>query len=1238
MSGKSFQDILAKLEGKRILVANRGIPARRICRAIKERCNAIAVMTATDVDKTSPAASSADELLLLGSDPNAYLDIDLIIARAKEEDIVAIHPGWGFASEDDAFPRKCKEAGIIFIGSSAEAMNLLGNKVQARRLAQELGVPVVPGSEGAVDIPEARRLIKEMGLPVMLKAEGGGGGRGIFAITNEDELEDAFVKASTMAEAAFGNPRLFVEKYLQSVRHIEIQVIADKHGNVFAFDERDCSVQRNHQKLIEITPSPWAGITPELRENLKEYSRKLVKHVGYDSLATVEFLVTEEGTPYLIEVNTRLQVEHGITECRYGIDLVETQIAVAFGYEIPFTNENTKPSQFAMQLRINCEDPQKNFTPNPGTVIRYVSPGGLGVRLDSNLSAGYEFPSNYDSAGALLIAYGSAWDKVCGVMERALDEYTITGFKTTIPFYKHVLLNKDFLNANFDTNFIRNTPDLLEYNDLAPEGERLSRLVAEISARGHNPFVQLGEYRTETTPRLPDYNPVIPAISTQELIQANPYPKGDRGALLDFVRDTNKIHFTETTPRDMTQSNNGNRFRLAEDRLIGPYLDNANLFSIENGGGAHFHVNMMANMTYPFTEADEWNAFAPKTLKQLLVRSTNVLGYSPQPKNLMHKTAEMICDHYDVMRCFDFLNDIDNMAPLAEVVLNRRDVIFEPTLSISVAQGFDINHYLGVTEYILGVVAKTLGISTQKASKEIILGLKDMAGICSPRFMRDLVSALRKQYPDLVLHYHRHYTDGLFVPAVGAAAQAGCHIVDAALGAGVRSYGQGDIQSTAAYIKDEFGIDNLLNNDAINKANFVLKQVMPYYDRYSSPYFQGTDYNVVSHAMPGGATSSSQEGAMKQGYIHLLPAMLEYLAAARQIVRYHDVTPGSQITWNTSFLAITGAYKRGGEEEVRNLLEIIKEVAATDESAHSAQLKKDRLLIYQDCNDAFRNLILGKFGKLPLGFPADWVYQSAFGATYKEALKERTTASPLVQLKDIDIDAEVATLENILGRKASEEEIVIYLNHPGDAVKTIQFVQKFGDPNYLPLDVWFEGLPRDKTLTFTDSANKPHQMTIHSIRKNAESGMSIVRYTYDSEFLTHEVKVSEGASSARKGQEMADSSNPNHVAAPSNGDLWVVYVKPGDIVEAGQELFNIAIMKQEKAVLAPCSGIVKRVVKNANYKHTRKMVPVKEGELIVELAPTPRLCANEDCQKPLQLSMKFCPFCGEQVSEQEVDA
>ncbi|MBO6003188.1 MAG: pyruvate carboxylase, partial [Mailhella sp.] len=797
-----------------------------------------------------------------------------------------------------------------------------------------------------------------------------------------------------------------------------------------------------------------------------------------------------------------------------------------------------------------------------------------------------------------------------------------------------ILENEQFRSAQFDTGFVAQTPELFDYQDLAPEGERLSRLVAEITAKGYNPYVQLGQYRVPDAPRMPEFAPVLPHISGADRYAPNPYPR-QRGEMLEFLRDSKAVHFTDTTTRDMTQSNTGNRFRLAEDMLLGPYLDSCNFFSLENGGGAHFHVAMLANMTYPFTEAREWNRFAPKTLKQLLVRSTNVLGYTPQPRNLMNVTGEMICDNYHIVRCFDFLNDMRNMRPLAEVVLSREDVIFEPALSISVARGFDIDHYLGVTEATLEMVRHISGCTQKDAARMIILGLKDMAGICSPTFIAQLVAAIRKKWPDLVMHYHRHATDGLFIPAVGAAAKAGAQIVDTGLGACVRTYGQGDVLATVAYMENELGLKTLVNKEMIAQANFVLKQIMPYYDRYCSPYFQGTDYGAVSHCMPGGATSSSQEGAMKQGYIKLLPDMLRFLAAIRQIVRYHDVTPGSQITWNTAFLAVTNAYKRQGEKGVQQLLKIAETAAVTPEDQLTDELKRQRLEIYRDCNDAFRNLLLGKFGRLPLGFPEDWVYESAFGSTgWRSALAGRTEDSPLDHLKDVNIDVEAHACADILKRTPSDEELVMYLNHPGDAVKTIQFVKKYGDPNRLPLDVWFEGLKQGRELQFTDSNGKPHQMTIFRISPVTDHGTVNVRYTFDSQILYQEVKVAEGHA-AQADLAMADPSNKYHVPAPSNGDLWVVYVKPGDIVKAGDELFNISIMKQEKAVLAPVDGIVKRVLKTADYQLTRKMTPVREGELIIELAPCPTVCQNAECGKPLPSSaINYCPWCGAKVEKQ----
>ena len=698
MKPKSYEQILEEIKGKPILVANRGIPARRICRSIRETLLALPIMTATDVDKISPPTSGARELLLLGENPRAYLDLDLILHKAKKRGVVAIHPGWGFLAEDDSFPERCEEAGIIFIGPSAEAMRMLGNKVTVRNIAKKLGVPTVPGSEGAVTIEEAREEAKRIGFPIMLKAEGGGGGRGIYEVYSEDQLENAFEKASALAQASFGNPRLFVEKLLVDVRHIEIQVISDHYGNIFSFDERDCTVQRNHQKLVEITPSPWPGMTEELRSQLKAWAETLVRDVGYYSLATVEYLVESDGTPYLIEVNTRLQVEHGITECRYGLDLVEEQILVALGGKLRIGPQHCAFNH-AMQVRINCEDPQEDFSPNSGEITRYISPGGQGVRLDSCVSAGYEFPPDYDSAASLLIAYGSSWPKILGIMDRALSEYLVSGVKTTIQYQRKIIEDPRFRSGEYYTKFISETPELTNYTYKQPQPLRLSRMISEISAKGYNPFVKLDEYRGREDKRLGRFDIILPEYDSDKIEPK--YPRRDRKALLDQVRDSGIVHFTDTTTRDITQSNSGNRFRLAEDKLVGPYLDECGFFSLENGGGAHFHVAMLANMTYPFSEAEQWNTFAPKTPKQILIRSTNVLGYKPQPPNLMRLTGEQICEQYEIIRSFDFLNDIESMRPFAEVVLASDANVFEPAISLSWAKGFDVPHYMSVVERIL---------------------------------------------------------------------------------------------------------------------------------------------------------------------------------------------------------------------------------------------------------------------------------------------------------------------------------------------------------------------------------------------------------------------------------------------------------------------------------------------------------------------------------------------------------
>ncbi|MBW2568842.1 MAG: pyruvate carboxylase [Deltaproteobacteria bacterium] len=1220
------------IQNLRIGVANRGIPALRIGRTIREM-GGIYVAFATEEDKTAPHVSKADKAYTIRTE-KGYLDIKEIVRIAKQHDVKALHPGWGFAAENNRFPSLCKENGIVFIGPSEDPMKKLGNKVTARNIAKSVSVPVIPGADKAVDLEEAKQIAGDIGYPVMIKSEGGGGGRGIVIVKSPEELEHHFIKASAIAEASFDNPNLYIEKFLTSVRHMEIQAVCDSFGNAVVLDERDCSTQRNNQKLLEITPSPWKGMSEELRKALKDATLKISSAVGYDSIGTFEFLVDEKQNFYFIEANTRLQVEHGITEILYGIDLVEEMIWISFGEKLRLKQDDLKPRGYAMQCRINFEDPQNNFQPNAGEITRYLSPGGEGVRLDSCVFYGYEFPKVYDSLASLLMTHGSTWEKTLAIMDRALLEYFIGGLKTTISFHKKVISHPKFRAGEIDTRFIDNTPELMSYREVVPEEIRLANLMAEITAKGYNPYVGFGAYRKFGDSKVGPMAVNVSSVtkSAADDISYTPLfdPNDSREKVLSSLRNSKYVEFCNTTPRDITQSETGNRFRVFADRLIGPIIDRCRYVSIENGGGAHYHVAMLGCMTDPWEEAADWNEFAPNTQKLILIRSTNVLGYAPQCREVMKRTGEMIVKHYHVIRCFDFLNHIENMAPFAEIVLKTENRIFQPAISLSWAQGFDVPHYLGVLDDILSMVGRILECNKDKASREIILCLKDMAGVCPPRFIKSLVSAMLDKYPDLIIQYHRHATDGLAVSALGAAAQAGVRILDVADGPSVRFYGQTAVMPVMAYIEGELGLKTRLDKERIRETAFVLKQIMPVYDHYCRPTFLGIDYDVTLHGLPGGATSSSQEGALKQGYAFLLPSILLVLELYRKLIRYHDVTPGSQITWTNGYMMVVKAYERGGMSEVQRIIDLLKKVTSISEDKLNEQIKEDRKILFVHANDALKNLLLGKFGKLPLGWPQEWIYQSVFEDTWEDAIASRTEESPLDFLPSVNIDELSSELASHIGRKATENELINYLNHPGDALKLIKNLEKFADPNALSDDIWFEGLEPGVEREFRTSDGKIHIIEVVRLGRVSKNGTRRIRYRLDHEVFVKEIQVEKRAAE-RKGIEMADESDPYQIGAPFDADLWLVHKKAGDNVKAGEEIFNLALMKVEYGITSPVDGVVKRVPVFADYKTDKKMVPVTKGQLLMELALPHDRCAN--CNEQIDKKDKYCSNCGKSLNK-----
>jgi len=819
------------------------------------------------------------------------------------------------------------------------------------------------------------------------------------------------------------------------------------------------------------------------------------------------------------------------------------------------------------------------------------------------------------------------------IMRRALSEYYIGGLKTTIPFHKAIVSHPTFIAGGIFTRFIESTPELMEYRDLEPEDVRLSYLMAEVTAKGYNPYLALGQYRKFGDSKL---GPIpVPPPQDGEPYQP-PFEAGaHREVVLKTLRESPFVEFCNTTPRDITQSNSGNRFRLFDDRLYGPIIDRCGYVSIENGGGAHYHVAMLGCLTDPWAEAEEWNRFAPYTQKLILIRSTNILGYGPQCREVMERTGRTIIKNYHVVRCFDFLNHIENMAPFAEIVLGSEHNVFQPAISFSYAEGFDRGHYLGVLQDILALVARILGCRRQEASRQIILCLKDMAGMCPPRFVADVASAMLDKYPDMVIQYHRHATDGLAVPALGAAAKAGVKVLDVADGPAVRSYGQEAVLPVVAYLEGELGLKTRLNKDRIREAGFVLKQLMPFYDHYCRPTYVGPDHDVVEHGLPGGATSSSQEAALKQGYAFLLPHILQVLALYRKLIRYHDVTPGSQVTWTNCYMMVVKAFERGSEQEVRRIIDLLKTVTGTPEAKLDPETRQARLILFAHANDALKGLLLGKFGKLPLGWPPEWVYQSVFGGEWGKAVSERTEESPLKFLPAVDIDAQREELSRLVGRQPTENELVNYLNHPGDALKLMRWIEQFGDANAIPDDVWFEGLEPGVEREFVTHDGKTHSIKVHRVGRIDSQGRRRVRFQLDQEMFVVDFQV-ETPKTAAAEVEMADSGNPFHVGSPFDADLWIVHKKPGDKVSAGEEVLNLSLMKMECAVNAPVDGQVKRVVVFANYKADKKMVPVKKGQLLMELAAPKNRCAN--CEADVDIEHRFCPACGERLAPEEKKA
>ncbi|XP_066438592.1 pyruvate carboxylase, mitochondrial isoform X2 [Eleutherodactylus coqui] len=761
---------------KKVMVANRGEIATRVFRACTELgIRTVAVYSEQDTGQIH--RQKADEAYLIGKGlppVQAYLHIPDIIKVAKENEVDAVHPGYGFLSERADFAQACTDAGVRFIGPTPEVVRKMGDKVEARAIAISAGVPVVPGTDSPITcVTEAKEFSNKYGFPIIFKAAYGGGGRGMRVVRSYEELEENYTRAYSEALSAFGNGALFVEKFIEKPRHIEVQILGDKHGNVIHLYERDCSIQRRHQKVVEIAPA--AQLNPQLRDRLTHDSVKLAKQVGYENAGTVEFLVDKNGKHYFIEVNSRLQVEHTVTEEITDVDLVHAQIHVAEGKSLPelgLKQENIRINGCAIQCRVTTEDPARGFQPDTGRIEVFRSGEGMGIRLDSaSAFQGAVISPHYDSLLVKVIAHGKDQQVAATKMSRALAEFRIRGVKTNIPFLQNVLNNHQFLHGTVDTQFIDENPNLFNLRPVQNRAQKLLHYLGHVMVNGPTTPIPV-----KAKPSAID--PTVPAIPMSEP------PSGFRDVLLregpegfaKAIRKHRGLLLMDTTFRDAHQSLLATRVRTHDLKKISPFVSHnlSNLFSLENWGGATFDVAMRFLYECPWRRLQELRELIPNIPFQMLLRGANAVGYTNYPDNAVFKFCEVAKENgMDIFRVFDSLNYLPNMI-LGMEAAGQAGGVVEAAISYTGDVADPIR-----TKYTLDYYVK-LAEELVKAGTHILC-IKDMAGLLKPKASDLLIRALREKFPDIPIHVHTHDTAGAGVASMLACAAAGADIVDVAV-------------------------------------------------------------------------------------------------------------------------------------------------------------------------------------------------------------------------------------------------------------------------------------------------------------------------------------------------------------------------------------------------------------------------------------------------------------------------
>ncbi len=1125
----------------KVMAANRGEIAIRIFRA----CTELGIKTVaiySEQDRLSLHRYKADEAYLIGQGKgaiDAYLGIDEIIDLARKKGVDAIHPGYGFLSENPEFAEACERAGIAFIGPNAEIQRSLGDKIAARAVAIEANVPIVPGTPDPIKTEEEALLFaKDCGYPIMVKAASGGGGRGMRVVRNKKELIEGLKSASSEALAAFGDGTVFLEKCIENPRHVEVQIMGDKHGNVVHFFERDCSIQRRHQKVIEMAPSLY--LTEAKRKELCDYAMKIANHVGYINAGTVEFLMDSDQNFYFIETNPRLQVEHTVTELVTGRNLVHAQIFVAMGHKLSDPEIDIKSQDeirlngYAIQCRVTTEDPQNNFAPDFGTIKAYRTAAGFGVRLDAgNGFAGARITPDYDSLLVKISTHGNSFENAKRTMSRALQEFRIRGVKTNISFLENVITHPTFIAGKCDTSFLDNHPEVFEFREKKDRATKLLKFIGHTTVNGYPGIAP--EKRLEFSSLREAHAPEIPYGAQ--------HPRGTRDIFLEkgaaglsqWILDQKRLLITDTTMRDAHQSLMATRIRTHDLDKIAEATSHlgGGLFSLECWGGATYDVSMRFLNECPWDRLRRLREKVPNILTQMLLRGSNAVGYTNYADNVVQDfVAASAKNGMDIFRVFDSLNWTKGMKVAMDAV-NKSGAICEAAVCYT-GDILDPKRDKYPLEYYVNMAKELENMGAQ------ILAIKDMAGLLKPFAAEKLIKALKNEI-GIPIHLHTHDTSSNGNAMLMMAAQAGCDIVDMALSSISGLTSQPNMNAMLAALEGTIW-DPQLDQGGMQKLANYWEEVRPYYAPFESELKSGTA-QVYHHEIPGGQYSNYKPQVEGLGLGHRWEECKEMYRKVN--IMFGDlvkVTPSSKIVGDMAMFMI------------QNNLE------PEDVMERGMDYTFPKGVI-----DFFKGMIGQPYG----GFPKE---------LQKIILKdeEPITCRPGELLEPVDFVAKKAELEKKLEHEVSDEEVLSAVLYPGVFEEFDRNRQEYSDLSVLPTPVFFYGLGVGDETTIEIEPGKTLIIKLNAIGKVKKDASRNIYFELNGE--PREVSVTdlsvntEGVVSRK-----AEKGNDNEVGAPMPGKIFKLIVSVGDEVKAGDTLLVSEAMKMETNVKAKVDGKVSEI-------------------------------------------------------------